>query len=743
MFRKRTLYDIFKLRILLYFVAPIVLAAIIVFANHQLNIRQYYKMYNEFYRNYTDEVFFNIDKEINTIVQMDYWLKNEDIKRVFDSSDNISDAEIRTAIEHMRKMKSDFNIIDSMLIVDRKSGSIVATNGKATMEKYFSDIFRYKDYGYDYFKDIRYPVDSIVKLPPTAVESNDGVVRYVMPIIKMAGLNDNPNSFFIFNISLDKLMEAHTASKYTVNTSFWFVNKKNRQFYSAGGDVNIPIDEKIWDIIEFDDTVKNYEDINGGKYCVITKTVSPNLMDYAYIVFIPVKDVDMAVSALTLKIVVISVTIYLLFVMIVLLLASDIGKSFATLLKPLNFTEQVKMKDIFKVTDKISKEFSRIFDENTSMKQEIKSMIGDVKEKMIADVLNNKNRQVKMSLYKYDNFIPIVIRIIPQKQMDEKVLFAIEERLYSSLRKYFDGMYESYDITNRNGEVHFVLNVPSSLKKQDLEDEIKKLAEIVSNNEIDVEFAYHIGEKCNSFDKLRNEYLKLSGNSDDTKDKERRTYNNEYIYRVSESNSIINSILEGDSEKTIASIDRILITNVVNDVSDQAMKVLYQNIINTMITALRMKKIDVDRLVDDMGGGTYFSINERSETEITLFILNLIEIINSNKTKKTEEGLAAQVVRYIDENYNDYSLSLEHLAKQFGVDEKNISRYIKKYTGITFHKYLTEFRIEEAKKLLITTDMSVEQIYNKVGYVSRTTFMRAFNSVEKITPSEYRKKSRE
>ena len=42
-----------------------------------------------------------------------------------------------------------------------------------------------------------------------------------------------------------------------------------------------------------------------------------------------------------------------------------------------------------------------------------------------------------------------------------------------------------------------------------------------------------------------------------------------------------------------------------------------------------------------------------------------------------------------------------------------MSKYIKKYANITFHKYLTELRIEEAKKLLITTED--EQISIMVG----------------------------
>lgn len=738
MFHKRTVYDIFKLKILMYFVVPIVLTAIIIVSNHHLNIQQYYNMYNEFYNNYTDEVFFNMEKEINTIVQMDHWLKNEDVKRVFDASEDVTEAEVSMAIRYMRNMKNDFNIIDSIMLINRKSGTVVATNGKADIERYFSDICKYTEYDAAYFKDIRYPVDASVKLPPTAIEGSDGNVKYVMPIVKMASVNENPGSFFVYNISLEKLLEARTTSKYTSNTSFWFVNKKDKQFYSGGKNV-ISIDEKIWNNIDLDVAVQNYEDANGEKYCVITKSVSPNLMDFAYLVFIPIKDVSRAVFGVSVKIVLVSILIYLLFAVIVLVLASDIGKFLGNIVKPLNFTEQIKMKEIFKVTDKISKEFSKILNENSSMKIEINSMMGDVKEKMITDVLNNKNRQVKMSLYKYDSFIPVIFRIIPKTEMDENVLSSIKEQLYFALRRYFDGMYEAYDITGGGEGVHYVLNIPHDINVKSFKSEIEKLASIVSEKEINIEFEYYIGAISHSFEKLRDECMTLRAKLND---KQARTADTKFIYRVSEHNSIINSILEGDYNKTIANIDRILITNVVNNVSSNDMNILYQNIINTVITAFKMKKIDVDKIVSDIGLDAYFNMGEMSETEIAQFILKLIGGIENTDNKNADEAIISDIVKFVGENYSDYALTLESVAKEFNIDPKNLSRKFKKYSNMTFHKYLTELKIEEAKRLLITTDMSIEQIYTKVGYVSRTTFIRAFNSVEMVTPSEYRKKVR-
>ena len=132
-------------------------------------------------------------------------------------------------------------------------------------------------------------------------------------------------------------------------------------------------------------------------------------------------------------------------------------------------------------------------------------------------------------------------------------------------------------------------------------------------------------------------------------------------------------------------------------------------------------------------------MGDLSETEITLFILELLKSIDSNEYKSTEGEFMAEIINFVETNYSNYSLTLESVAKKFELDPKNLSKQFKKHNGVTFHKYLTELKIEEAKKLLITTDMSIEQIYTKVGFISRTTFIRAFTSIEKVTPSEYRK----
>jgi two-component system response regulator YesN len=55
-------------------------------------------------------------------------------------------------------------------------------------------------------------------------------------------------------------------------------------------------------------------------------------------------------------------------------------------------------------------------------------------------------------------------------------------------------------------------------------------------------------------------------------------------------------------------------------------------------------------------------------------------------------------------------------------------------------KYLTSLRIEEAKRLLRNTDLSIVAIAEKVGYPNVTNFYRHFQRLQGTTPAAYRQK---
>ena len=63
-----------------------------------------------------------------------------------------------------------------------------------------------------------------------------------------------------------------------------------------------------------------------------------------------------------------------------------------------------------------------------------------------------------------------------------------------------------------------------------------------------------------------------------------------------------------------------------------------------------------------------------------------------------------------------------------------LSLAFKEIVGISFKEYLVLFRLTEAKKLLLSSDLSISDIAEKVGYVNVNNFIRIFKEKENITP---------
>ena len=83
-------------------------------------------------------------------------------------------------------------------------------------------------------------------------------------------------------------------------------------------------------------------------------------------------------------------------------------------------------------------------------------------------------------------------------------------------------------------------------------------------------------------------------------------------------------------------------------------------------------------------------------------------------------------------------LTLSSVAERFYISPSYLSTFFKENTGDTFLNYLTHYRIDKAKELLRTTNISVTDIAAQVGYASSNNFARIFKKIEQITPSQYR-----
>ncbi len=99
-----------------------------------------------------------------------------------------------------------------------------------------------------------------------------------------------------------------------------------------------------------------------------------------------------------------------------------------------------------------------------------------------------------------------------------------------------------------------------------------------------------------------------------------------------------------------------------------------------------------------------------------------------NKIKKT-----------IDERLCDSMLSLDALSDECGVSPSYLSRYFKQRMDCTPMAYVENARMEIAKRYLVTTDLSLDEVLERSGYIDKSNFIRKFKKREGMTPMSYRK----
>ncbi|WP_296971652.1 helix-turn-helix domain-containing protein [Tepidanaerobacter sp. EBM-38] len=96
-----------------------------------------------------------------------------------------------------------------------------------------------------------------------------------------------------------------------------------------------------------------------------------------------------------------------------------------------------------------------------------------------------------------------------------------------------------------------------------------------------------------------------------------------------------------------------------------------------------------------------------------------------------------EAIEYINDNF-DKDITLEDVSGYVHISPYHFSHELKKFTGMNFIEYLTKTRIKEAKKLLLTTDLSIGEISNQVGYDDPSYFGRVFKSMEGMPPSKFK-----
>ena len=115
---------------------------------------------------------------------------------------------------------------------------------------------------------------------------------------------------------------------------------------------------------------------------------------------------------------------------------------------------------------------------------------------------------------------------------------------------------------------------------------------------------------------------------------------------------------------------------------------------------------------------------------------------SAGETTCQEERPIHGITRHLQEHLAE-EVSLGVLAEEFHLNPQYISQLFKSEIGVNFLTYFTNIRMEQAKKLLLTTSLPIAEVSEQSGYADYRVFIKVFIKVfkksEGVTPSQYRR----
>ncbi len=139
----------------------------------------------------------------------------------------------------------------------------------------------------------------------------------------------------------------------------------------------------------------------------------------------------------------------------------------------------------------------------------------------------------------------------------------------------------------------------------------------------------------------------------------------------------------------------------------------------------------LDALIDEL--------NKKKREESLETVVGIVRLIRSAVDDEVQDQPLVNAVKDIILSSGEVELSVSEIAKKLGVSLYYMVHQFKKITGTTITEYRTEIKITKAKKLLVTSDISVTEIAQKCGFGSSSYFSKVFMRSEKLSPSDYRK----
>lgn len=653
----------------------------------------------------------------------------------------------------------------SMFAYFPEGNKVYTSAGVYDIEFFFENICNYSNYTMDYWKNQSSESNPVEILRYSLLENTYiGSKEEVIPIVTKRSIRGN-TGVLIVNMETKVIKQMLEASSTIQGTRFLILNNNNEMLIDTEKS-SIGVDD-VNQIFQNMKHGKKVVTIDHMKYTIFSHVSEGN--GWNYIELVPSKELNLIMNINLILILVIGIILLILWVVIAYSLRFRIYK-------PINFV----------VEELMQKQPELISDQNVGNVNMDEMGILRTGVEVLLDQYNTYNERFKeYKMERVEHSLQLMIHGIPSADNAQisnilreqygftedaficcNILFDFTMKFYNEftevkrdkivgdIRKILQiliGAQEKSYVLEMNKEMYScILNVNNNEELNHVDEMFQKLLKIFETDKEYFTVSIGIGNTCTSISKISTSYnqaITALRNKSNTANYQIVYFGKlparmKVVFSFYDQKKIVNCIKIGNEKKLINMISNILDINKKNEISNENMAELYRQLIAVGSRYLEDtgKKLEdfesISKLHSEIIHKQISLSFEAGRRLVLAFFQEILKVVKSDENLPGNK-LIDMIEEMVRKNYST-DLSLDSIADMFGVSAKYISRVFKQKSGKNLTDYIGEVRVEEAKELLLNTNLKIDEIAEAVGIGSRGTFLRVFKKMEGVSPSEYR-----
>ena len=211
----------------------------------------------------------------------------------------------------------------------------------------------------------------------------------------------------------------------------------------------------------------------------------------------------------------------------------------------------------------------------------------------------------------------------------------------------------------------------------------------------------------------------------------------EYEFTVEIEQQLMESIHRGAEEDAVRLLRQVFQQPQIRPGSAQELKFLKYDLISAFLKLLHSDRRGWDSTVEQEIQSLESCL---TLDELYMQAQRLTEKLCRTQRKirqEKETTLGDKVMAYVQENFSDVDLNVNRLGDIFHLSSSYLSKTFKQQTGKILRDYILNIRLKNAE-MLLQSDLKLEEIARRCGFIDAGTFIRAFKKRYGTTPGKYR-----